>query len=106
MTSEELKLGSLVEHSSASRLSEEEGKKIASYIRSLSTESTDLERHGRPWNPPYQPGPELKDKSIEEWAAGAGLDAVLDKDTDMLEYMFPGVSLARHRIDSSLPVQL
>lgn len=80
---------SIIERSKFHLLSEEEGKKIASYIRSLSGEIDGLERYGRPWNPPYQPGPALADKTIDEWAAGAGLNAVLEKDEDMLPYMFP-----------------
>jgi hypothetical protein len=43
----------------------------------------------RPWNPPYQPGPGLDAKPVAEWAAGAGLGAVLDKDSDTLKYLFP-----------------
>lgn len=65
-------------------LTEEQGKQIAAYIRSL-----DVPSHGRPWNPPYQPGPSIKDKSIEYWAAGAGIDAVLENDSEMLSHMFP-----------------
>ncbi|MEQ9304874.1 MAG: hypothetical protein RJQ14_13280, partial [Marinoscillum sp.] len=68
---------------------EDEGKKIASYIRSLSGTVEGLGRYGRPWNPPYQPGSELRDKHIKQWAAGAGLESVLDKDKDMLDFMFP-----------------
>ncbi len=30
-----------------------------------------------PWNPPYQPGPGLDSRPAVEWAAGAGIDAVL-----------------------------
>jgi len=44
---------------------------------------------GRPWNPPYQPGPGLDAKPVEAWAAGAGIDWVLDNDNDMLPYLFP-----------------
>ncbi len=80
---------SIIERAKFHNLSEEEGKKIASYIRSLSAEHDNVNRHGRPWNPPYQPGPQLKDKPIEYWAAGAGLDAVLDSDDELLDYMFP-----------------
>ncbi len=79
---------SIIERAKFHKLSEVDGKKIAAYIRSLSSKPN-VERHGRPWNPPYQPGPELKDKPIEQWAAGAGIDAVLDKDEDMLPYLFP-----------------
>ena len=35
------------------------------------------------------PGPEVANMPIKEWAAGAGLDAVLEKDEEMLPYMFP-----------------
>ena len=80
---------SIIERSKFHKLTEEEGKKITSYIRSLSGTVEGLGRYGRPWNPPYQPGPELKNKSIDKWAAGAGLDAILEKDKDMLDYMFP-----------------
>ena len=48
---------------------------------------------GRPWNPPYQPGPGLDAQPVQNWAAGAGVDAVLEKDTDTLPYLFPnGIS--------------
>ncbi|MCF6351043.1 MAG: T9SS type A sorting domain-containing protein [Flavobacteriaceae bacterium] len=79
----------IIERSKFHNLTEEEGKLIASYIRSLSEEHENVDRYGRPWNPPYQPGPSLADKPIEQWAAGAGLDAVLEKDEEMLAYMFP-----------------
>jgi hypothetical protein len=87
---------SIIERSKFHDLTEEEGKLIATYIRSLSEEdptSGSIGRYGRPWNPPYQPGPQLAGKPIEQWAAGAGLDAVLEKDADMFPYLFPnGVS--------------
>ena len=75
---------SIIERSKFHGLTTEEGKKIAAYIRSL-----DVPSHGRPWNPPYQPGPSVGEKSIEYWAAGAGIDAVLENDEEMLPYMFP-----------------
>jgi hypothetical protein len=87
---------SIIERSKFHDLTEEEGKLIATYIRSLSEEdptSGSIGRYGRPWNPPYQPGPQLAGKPIEQWAAGAGLDAVLEEDADMFPYLFPnGVS--------------
>jgi len=87
---------SIIERSKFHDLTEEEGKLIATYIRSLSEEtptSGGIGRYGRPWNPPYQPGPQLAGKPIEQWAAGAGLDAVLEEDADMFPYLFPnGVS--------------
>ena len=80
---------SIIERSKFHGLSELEGEKIASYIRSLALNGDDDDRLGRPWNPPYQPGKDLENKPIEQWAAGAGIDAVLEKDEDMLPHLFP-----------------
>ncbi len=63
-------------------LSELQSEQIASYIRSLP-----LPNPGRPWNPPYQPGPGLDEQPVSNWAAGAGLAWVLDQDTDALPYL-------------------
>jgi hypothetical protein len=63
-------------------LSRLQSAQIASYIRSLS-----LPNPGRPWNPPYQPGPGLDEQPISSWAAGAGLAWVLERDTDALPYL-------------------
>jgi hypothetical protein len=52
-----------------------QGEQIASFIRSLPLPSP-----GRPWNPPYQPGPGLDEQPVSNWAAGAGLLWVLDQD--------------------------
>src|SRR5262249_300778 len=60
------------------------GMQIASYIRSLSTPNP-----GRPWNPPYQPGAGLDSQPVSQWAAGAGLSAVLDRDQDMFLSLAP-----------------
>ena len=70
-------------------LTAQQGTQIASYIRSLN-----LPNPGRPWNPPYQPGPGLDSQPVTDWAAGAGLDAVLDSDADMAPYLMPGGSTA------------
>lgn len=56
-----------------------QGKQIASYIRTVNTPSP-----GRPWNPPFQPGPGLDSKP---WAAGAGLQWVLDDDLQTLDHI-------------------
>jgi Secretion system C-terminal sorting domain len=80
---------SIIERTKFHKLTEEEGKQIASYIRSLSQTTPNVGRYGRPWNPPYQPGPALKTKPINQWAAGAGIDAVLAEDKDMAPYLFP-----------------
>ena len=77
---------SIVERAKFHGLSEEQGKKIASYIRTLPTPAP---ARARPWNPPYQPGPGTDNRPVAEWAAGAGLDAVLAKDADMKSYLFP-----------------
>jgi hypothetical protein len=65
-------------------LSEKQGLQIASYIRSLKAPNP-----GRPWNPPYQPGPSLAGRPISEWAAGAGLSSVLNDDSGMLPFLTP-----------------
>jgi len=63
-------------------LSELEGQQIASYIRSLPVPSP-----GRPWNPPYQPGPGLDRQPVANWAAGAGLAWVLEDDNSTLPFI-------------------
>ncbi len=67
-----------------SGLTDHQGDQIASYLRTLNVPNP-----GRPWNPPYQPGPGLDSKPVEEWAAGAGIDAVLDSDSALLSELFP-----------------
>jgi len=66
-------------------LSSAQGSQIASYIRSLN-----LPNPGRPWNPPYQPGPGLDSQPVNEWSAGAGLSAVLASDQDLVNELYPG----------------
>jgi hypothetical protein len=73
---------SIVTRSTFHGLSTLQGEQIASYIRSLPFPSP-----GRPWNPPYQPGPGLDERPISHWAAGAGLAWVLDQDVDGLTYL-------------------
>jgi hypothetical protein len=88
--------GSIVARSRFHGLSTVEGEQIASYIRSLP-----LPNPGRPWNPPYQPGPGLDEQPISNWAAGAGLAWVLDQDTDALPYLLNqhGAGLTRAASD-------
>ncbi len=76
---------SIVERAIYHGLTRSEGEKIASYIRSINIPYEPL---GRPWNPPYQPGPGLDSKPVRSWSAGAGLEAVVD-DLDMIPYIFP-----------------
>ena len=87
---------SIIERAKFHKLSQSEAEDIASYIRSLSAGDPNIKRVGRPWNPPYQPGPALDGETdMNKWAAGAGLDAVLENDADMLPYLFPnGVNKA------------
>jgi cytochrome c553 len=74
---------SIIARSQFHGLSEQEGKEIASYIRAL-----DAPHPGRPWNPPYQPGPGMQSRPGAELAAGAGLDWVLDEDSQTLRSLF------------------
>jgi len=59
-----------------------QGEQIASYIRTLPVPNP-----GRPWNPPYQPGPSLDSQPVSHWSAGAGLNWVLQNDSDSLSYL-------------------
>ena len=90
--------GSIVTRSRFHGLSTLEGEQIASYIRSLS-----LPNPGRPWNPPYQPGPGLDEQPISHWAAGAGLSWVLDRDTDALPYLLRQADPQISKADPDLP---
>jgi len=72
-------------------LTAQQGAQIASYIRTLNVPTS---TYARPWNPPYQPGPGMDNRPVSDWAAGAGLDAVLDNDADTLSYIMPGGSTA------------
>ncbi len=93
---------SIIARSRFHGLTTEQGEEIASYIRSLP-----LPNPGRPWNPPYQPGPGLDKQPISSWAAGAGLGWVLDRDSDALPYLIakPGTDPASAMIRSD-PRQL
>jgi hypothetical protein len=73
---------SIVARSCFHGLSTLQGEQIASYIRSLP-----FPNPGRPWNPPYQPGPGLDEQPTSSWAAGAGLDWVLSQDIDALQFL-------------------
>ncbi len=74
---------SIIARSRFHGLSSLEGRQIASYIRSLP-----FPNPGGPWNPPYQPGPGLDAQPVSHWAAGAGLNWVLDRDADTLGFIF------------------
>jgi cytochrome c553 len=68
-------------------LSAQQGNQIASYIRSLNVPNP-----GRPWNPPYQPGPGMDSLPVTSWAAGAGIGAVLASDAGMQPFLMPNGS--------------
>jgi hypothetical protein len=74
----------IIERSRFYGLTSEEGARIASYVRSLA-----LPAPGRPWDPPYQPGPDLDDRPVDEWAAGAGQAEILASDELMGAFLFP-----------------
>lgn len=79
---------SIVQRAIFHGMSKTEGEQIASYIRSNRAPVT---KRAWPWNPTYQPGPGLDaNSSAYEWAAGAGIDAVLDDDKDIAKHLFPG----------------
>lgn len=59
-----------------------DGADIAAFIAGL-----DVPTLGTPWDPPYQPGPGMDDRPIIEWAAGAGLDAVVEEE-EVRGYLF------------------
>ena len=81
-------------------LSDQQAQQIASYIRSLTTPAP---AQARPWTPPYQPGPGLDSRPIAEWAAGAGLDWVLEQDEEMLPYLFSN-GTSQQNVDQALSV--
>jgi cytochrome c553 len=72
-------------------LTAQQGDQIATYIRSLNIL---VPAKARPWNPPYQPGPGTDSSPVSDWAAGAGIDGVLDQDSDMMPALMPGGSMA------------
>jgi hypothetical protein len=85
----------IVEKARQVGLSTEQGEAIASYVRSLAVPPL-----GRPWNPPFQPGPGLDARPAREWAAGAGVDAVLADDRVILAHLFPD-GIAKEAIAAS-----
>jgi len=79
---------SIVARSRIHGLTDEEGRRIAAYIRTLS--GAPVVPQARPWNPPFQPGPGLDSRPVYEWAAGAGLDAVVEDPVETYNGIFPG----------------
>ncbi len=87
---------SIQERSKFHGLNQTQANQIASYVRSLPLAISPI---ARPWNPPYQPGPGLDAKPVSEWAAGAGLAAVLDSDAEMVPFLFPNGTAATQMSD-------
>jgi hypothetical protein len=77
----------IVQRSRFHGLTEAQGRQIAAFLR-YSQQNVPHVAQAAPWNPPYQPGPGLDSKPIAEWAAGAGLDAVLDSPADAVKALF------------------
>lgn len=67
----------IVQRSRFHGLSDQQGRQIAAYLRASLADKVPHVAAATPWNPPYQPGPGLDSKPVVEWAAGAGLGAVL-----------------------------
>jgi Concanavalin A-like lectin/glucanases superfamily len=75
---------SIIERSKFHGLSQLQGEQIASYIR-----SHNFPDPGTPWDPPYQPGPNIANKPASHWAAGAGLESILNSDQEGFAFL-PG----------------
>ncbi|UXH79412.1 RICIN domain-containing protein [Roseateles amylovorans] len=92
----------IVQRSRFHGLTDAQGKQIAAFLR-YSQQAVPHVAQAAPWNPPYQPGPGLDSKPIAEWAAGAGLEAVLDSPTDAVKSLFgkplDGTALALTQAD-------
>ncbi|HTH47857.1 MAG TPA: hypothetical protein VMB21_10130 [Candidatus Limnocylindria bacterium] len=64
-------------------LGDVDARDIVAYINSLPEP-----KQSAAWQPPYQPGPGLDSRPPEQWAAGAGMEWVLEKDSDTFGYLF------------------
>ena len=64
-------------------LGDVDARDVVAYINNLPEA-----KQSAAWHPPYQPGPGLDSKPAELWAAGAGMDWVLDRDSDTFGYLF------------------
>ena len=81
-------------------LTAKQGQQIASYIRTLANVTPPP--NARPWNPPYQPGPGLDSLPVNDWAAGAGLSAVLATDSQMFDYFAPNGDTSSWALNGNL----
>jgi hypothetical protein len=78
---------------------ETEANDIVAYIASI---PIPIYAKARPWNPPYQPAPNLDSLSVDDWRAGGGLEWVLNYDADVPEWLIPGGSFAGWAYNASL----
>jgi len=76
---------SIIARSQFHGLSAQNGADIAAFVRTLPVAPA-----GRPWNPPFQPGPGTDSLPVNQWAAGQSFGAVLATDSAMLSSLFPG----------------
>lgn len=77
----------IVQRSRFHGLSETEGRQISAYIR-YALQNLPHVAQAAPWNPPYQPGPGMDSRPIQEWSAGAGLDAVVESPAQAVKALF------------------
>ena len=86
-------------------LNQAQGDYIAQYIRSL---GDSIKPWGRPWNPPYQPGPGIDSRpsARERFASGAGIDSVLETEASnnyvMAKQLFDTQDLSTLNTDTLL----
>lgn len=78
---------SIIARAKTHGLTQTQGEQIASWVRRIPVPQP---IPGRPWNPPYQPGPGLDAGPVNKWLAGAGIGWVLATDAEKLPYIFPG----------------
>ena len=85
---------SIIDRSRFHGLTYRQGAQVASYIRTRNSPAP-----GRPWNPPFQPGPGIdpiasdsqviQTKKARAWMAGAGINAVSEGDqSDIFDSIF------------------
>ena len=89
---------SIISRANVHGLSREQGEQIAQYIRDLPSPAS---ANGRPWNPPYQPGPQADDDAFE-WAAGQGLKNVAEDDKTLLADMYGNTDPSAEQIETAI----
>ena len=72
--------------------------RIAQYLRDLPVNHSS---NGRPWQPPYQPGPNA-DNNAYEWAAGQGLENVLENEQELLNDLFGSTDPSETQIRNAI----